>query len=330
MRETVLQLHPVPMRLRAAAVTGPRVTPIAAIVTPAFRPAAHLSEAAALAGNLGIPLIVLASGKCDPADIPAPATIIDFGDHTPVHPHPALPGQVHRDLAAKRNFGLQIAASHGYPAIFFLDDDITGVTPRHLHWATRKLGEGYDAACLRITDYPDNSVIRHAQRATGKHVPIHPSCSATALNTRRDWPPCPDIYCEDWHLLHGRAIAYPGPGVHQDPYNPYTPGRAASEEAGDLIAEAIRTPRAEPLNPGWWSRQITQREQLARDIARHTTSPEILASLAEASRVRAQIDGHMLAGWASQHINGGSILRPGLIAERSHKPRDFSHPHYGE
>ncbi len=57
-----------------------------------------------------------------------------------------------------------------------------------------------------------------------------------------------------------------GGDVEQLPYNPFVPGRAAREEFGDLIAEALRD-KPVIYDKGFWENAIAARKDLLDGIA---------------------------------------------------------------
>ena len=280
------------------------------IIVPAARAVRHLEFSSGLARDLGIPLLVLASGDCDPQLAALTADMVVECGVPPEGNLPLLPGQVRRDLAAKRNLGLEIARSLGFRYALFLDDDISGVTPEGVSWAKRKLDSGHDAAGFHVTDFPDNSVVMHAARATGDHVPVHVSGGAVMMSTLRDWGECPDVYGEDWFLLQGSRMAFPGPAVRQAPYDPFSPGRAASEEAGDFLSERMRMPGAGILSESWWGDQLILRREFLAGIAARTREPRILSSLAGAREVNSEITPQILTGWVEAWLRTGKSSIP--------------------
>ena len=65
--------------------------------------------------------------------------------------------------------------------ILFLDDDIRDVTYSNLRDTVDMLGS-YSAAGLWITNVPDNSIVCHANRATGERQDVFVSGAALAVN----------------------------------------------------------------------------------------------------------------------------------------------------
>lgn len=275
---------------------------IQAVIVPSARHPDYLAEADSLAFRHGLDLIVLASGECDPgvARRQVHGEVLETGWERE-EPCPVLPGYIPRDIAAKRDFGVLLARQRGYEHVLFTDDDIFGISRDCLDWAETVLQSGSWAAGFKVADWPDNSVVRHAERAAGVHVPVAMSGGAVALDPSRFTGHTPDIYGEDWIFFlpaHEKGkLAYPGPAVRQLGYDPYLPGRAAAEEAGDLIAERVRMPGAEPLREDWWEDQLQLRKEVIAGIAHRTSSPFILASLREAESVRQQLSPEILVGW---------------------------------
>lgn len=173
-------------------------------------------------------------------------------------------------IADARNDGLTAARALGYQQVMFLDDDIR-VSPRQIQHAASLLGAAQVVA-FRPTDFPDNSVVRHAARLTGIPTEVHPSGSAmlvdlTKIPAGRMFM---NIYNEDWLFMHGLTVADAGE-AEQLPYDPFTPGRAAREELGDLIAEAVK---GKPMTTSlvFWEDAIRERELLLRSLS-HLAGP---------------------------------------------------------
>lgn len=167
-------------------------------------------------------------------------------------------------IARARNQGLSIARSCGWEYIMFLDDDI-----RLPDWEVRGAAgtlRHVQAVAFTARNYPDNSVVRHAARAAGMTVPVYVSGSALLVNVKKipETRLFPDVYNEDWFFMHGLDVVNWG-DVQQLPYNPFVPGRAAREEFGDLIAEAVHY---EPVtyDKGFWEHAIAARSELLDSI----------------------------------------------------------------
>src|SRR3954453_4702432 len=104
------------------------------------------------------------------------------------------------------------------------------------------------------------------------------SAGALLVRIDADTPFFPLIYNEDWLFLLGygvragrRARMAVAGEVGQEPYDPYAPDRAQSEEFGDILAEGWAT-RAES-GPEFWSTQASywhqafkQRKRLCEDL----------------------------------------------------------------
>jgi hypothetical protein len=161
-------------------------------------------------------------------------------------------------IADARNDGLTAARALGYRQVMFLDDDIR-VSPQQIQRAATLLDTAQIAA-FRAVDFPDNSVVRHAARLAGMPTEVHPTGAAmlvdlTKISSGRMFM---DIYNEDWLFMHGLAVADAGE-AEQLPYDPFIPGRAAREELGDLIAEAVK---GKPMTTSlvFWEDAIRERE----------------------------------------------------------------------
>jgi hypothetical protein len=247
---------------RARPVVSRRVRPDA-IIVPASRPAANLDQAIALAQAVNCRLVVLCSRQADAIQVSARAAARRFRraiavdlpadyDHELLRfassalTRKALPGtgdNPNGDLSVKRNLGLLLARMMGWQRIFFMDDDIRDVTPVDLYTTVAMLGR-YRSAALRVTDFPDNSVVCHAHRETGADQDIFVSGSVLAVHCVEDIGFFPDIYNEDWLFFYddarARRLGWSGRNAAQLNYDPFDgPRRAERQEFGDVIAEGL-------------------------------------------------------------------------------------------
>jgi ribosomal protein S18 acetylase RimI-like enzyme len=230
-----------------------------AIIMPSARPAAYVAEALPLARQLGCWIIVLSSResnsdavidmfedagltKAIAVQVPSDYTHEWFNFRTS---DPDLTGHdVHEqsDLSLKRNIGLALARLLGWKGILYLDDDIRGLDLATVRGAERLLGR-FSRVGFRVEDYPDSSVICHANRDLGGEQDVFVGGSALAVDCRSELPFFPHIYNEDWFFLYESAlrrdIAIAGI-ARQLKFDPYRyPSRAASEEFGDVVAEGL-------------------------------------------------------------------------------------------
>jgi hypothetical protein len=247
----------------AALLDEPRRAPVHArfdaIVVPTHRPSARLRYSIDLAGRTHTPLIALCSGaayneavvkmaakagvEAYAADIPA-GDPLRVGFRTSANKELAAANLGRNpDLSVKRNLGLALARLLGWQKLMFIDDDIHGVSTG----AVATLAEALDAhsiSALIPRDFPDNSVVCHANRLGGGKQDVFASASGMGVRCDRDdLAFFPNIYNEDWFFFAqeaaGRKIANVGESRQRsyDPY--YHPARAASEELGDLLAEGV-------------------------------------------------------------------------------------------
>ena len=171
---------------------------------------------------------------CSPS---APQRLAPVNSGSPVCVNP------NGDLSTKRNLGLLFAKMLGWSGIFFMDDDIRGVSWADLSATVSMLGR-YRSVGMRVTDYADNSVVCHAHRATGADQDIFVSGSVLAINCHKPFGFFPEIYNEDWlffydDLLTGR-LGWSGRDVTQLPYDPFeNVERAERQEFGDVLAEGL-------------------------------------------------------------------------------------------
>lgn len=207
-----------------------------------------------------------------PVDAIIVPTARDSSNYYPVHFAVSLSDllRVHnviiRDetIAQARNHGLTIARACGWEYIMFLDDDIRLHEEKIIQAAVTL--RSVQAVAFTAREFPDNSVVRHAARAAGMVTPVYPSGSALLVNMKKipDTRLFPEIYNEDWLFLHGLDMVNGG-DAEQLPYNPFVPGRAAREESGDLIAEALQD-KPVTYDKGFWENAIAARKDLLDSI----------------------------------------------------------------
>lgn len=228
-----------------------------AIIVPAGRPVGYLEQALAVAGRLGVPLLVLCSLQAGASSAVLAAKRAGVGvtavdtKRVPAKVVPEFatdrllsPGCFRRltDTSFKRNLGLLIALLAGWKRILFLDDDIVLPEPADLTLAAGLLGK-YPVVGLANAGMPDNSVVCHARRAVGHEQDTFIGGGALAVDVAAFESFFPNIYNEDWFfMLDGRKLrpsAVTGTAI-QHPYDPYLEaGRARGEELGDTLAEGV-------------------------------------------------------------------------------------------
>lgn len=236
-----------------------------AIVVPASRPAPHLDHAVTLARAAGCYLVVLCSGRLDSAeavkflaarsyhkavaiDLPCDYShkLIGFPELLAIKGElPEACGSYTTDLSMKRNIALILARMLRWRRIFFLDDDIRDITYPDLQRTVDMLGS-FSAAGLWVTDFPDNSIVCHANRETGRFQDVFVSGAALAVDCESGVGFFPDIYNEDWLFMFDYAsagkLANSSLEATQLYYDPFAmAGRAAWQEFGDVIAEGLYT-----------------------------------------------------------------------------------------
>jgi len=231
-----------------------------AIVVPTHRPAARLRSSIDLASRTQTPLFVLCSGRAYKeavvkmaarsgveayaADIPSGDPLrVDFRTSANDELAAANLGR-NPDLSVKRNLGLALARLLGWKKLMFLDDDIHGIATSAVAKLAEAL-EGHSISALIPVDFPDNSVVCHANRLGGDgKQDVFASASGMGVQCDRDdLAFFPNIYNEDWFFFAKEAASHKIARVgesRQRSYDPYYhPMRAASEELGDLLAEGL-------------------------------------------------------------------------------------------
>lgn len=231
-------------------------TRLDAIVVSSARPAGNTRPALDLGAMLGVPVLLMCSHDTrsdDAADNAsrsgADCVVIDLTED-PERGLPAFATSAfaeaiagsHGDLSHKRNLALTLGKLCGWRRLLFLDDDIRDLDAGQVRRATAALEHRAAVGMLAI-EFPDNSVVCHAHRASGGEQGVFVSGSALAVNLRRADTFFPQIYNEDWLFLaphlDRREVAAVGE-VRQLEYRPFAnPGRAETQEFGDVLAEGL-------------------------------------------------------------------------------------------
>ena len=272
-----------------------------AIIVPASRPAPNLDQAITLARAAGCWLLVLCSRELRGADAVRQlaarsyrkAIVIDVPtaySHELFH-FPGLSALSQElpeerrlyttDLSLKRNMGLVMARMLNWRRIFFLDDDIRDVSYPALQTTVNMLGT-YAAAGLWITEYPDNSIVCHANRISGGSQDVFVSGAALAVDSAEDIGFFPNVYNEDWLFFFDYAarkrLANSGLEVTQLQYDPFAnPRRAAWQEFGDVLAEGLYTllhlgMTVEYATADYWREFIEARRSFLEDVVTRAES----------------------------------------------------------
>lgn len=279
----------------------PARTGLDAIIVPAARPADNLQTAVKLARETGARLVVLCSFRAQADEVRALLTghgladadvaemprerddwiLADFESTQWVHngPGKSVCHARNSDLSMKRNTGLMLARMLGWERIFFMDDDIRGVSADAVLGTVALLGapgRRYRTAGMSVKSYPDNSVVCHARREVGEEQDVFVSGSVLAVDCRVPFGFFPDLYNEDWLFFHRDAaeqrLATPGSLAGQLPYDPFAdPRRAAGQEFGDVIAEGLYAllhsgHGVEAASKEYWRRFLEYRDGVLDDV----------------------------------------------------------------
>ncbi|MEV8507093.1 hypothetical protein AB0368_20085 [Actinoplanes sp. NPDC051475] len=301
--------HPSHEKLLVRDVALPDAAALDAIIVPTARAVSMLDHAVSLAMKFGCPLVVLCSRRADAA------AALDRARGTGVAMSAAdfrgesflprfrttelLRGQPVRrttDTADKRNLGLAVGRMLGWRRVLFLDDDIREVDAGLLAGAAALL-DHHDAVGLENTGFEDNSVVCHANRATGGDQGTFVGGGALLIPAARNISFFPHIYNEDWFfLLNGRRIGSVAVGgvCEQQPFNPYAdPDRARQEEFGDCLAEGMFSlldngREAQAATAEFWAGFLRQRHDLITSIRdRVPTAPRLADHKHEAEQALA-------------------------------------------
>lgn len=227
------------------------------IFVPTTRRPAQLAAAGWLAHALDCPLVTLHSGErttAAQAGQHLPASVDLIAIDVPAADRLRLPDWAtsrllppafarRNDMSAKRNLALLLSHLLGWSRVMFLDDDITGLNPADIRQAGALL-DTYNAVGLRVTGFPDHSVICHAYLQAGGSQQPFIGGGALVVAVQRCDSFFPDVYNDDWFFMLGpdgrlQPIAVTGQ-VRQQPHDPFSPvDRAADQELGDVLGEGL-------------------------------------------------------------------------------------------
>jgi hypothetical protein len=309
-------------RLRGASL---RRLDLDAIIVPGSRPAANLDHAVTLARAAGCWLLVVCSQRLRGTEVKEflaersfrKAIVIDL---PPGYSHDLLEFPELRsiekelplectyystDLSMKRNIGLVLAKMMGWQRIFFLDDDIRDIAYPNLQTTIDMLGS-FPAVGMWVTDFPDNSIVCHANRETKGSQDVFVSGAALAINCDGDIGFFPDIYNEDWLFFFDNAangrLANSSLEATQLAYYPFSnEKRAAWQEFGDVLAEGLYAllhlgQSVKNATPDYWANFLEARRNFLEAILTRSESADleirddVVASVTSALKSLGQID----------------------------------------
>jgi hypothetical protein len=266
-----------------------------AIIVPGSRPAPSLDHAVTLARAADCWLLILCSQRLHGWEVKEflaerafrKAIVIDL---PPGYSHELLEfpelrsvskelppeyGFYVTDLSMKRNIGLVLAKMLGWRRVFFLDDDIRDIAYPDLQATVGMLGS-FPAVGMWVTDFPDNSIVCHANRQTEGSQDVFVSGAALAVECDAGIGFFPDIYNEDWLFFFddasNRRLANSGKKATQLIYYPFANAkRAAWQEFGDVLAEGLYSLLHLGLSvadatPGYWASFLQARRSFLNDI----------------------------------------------------------------
>ncbi len=178
----------------------------------------------------------------------------------------------------KRNIALLVARMVEWDTVLFLDGDIRDVDADTVRLAAGALGADrsrpVSAVGLAVEDYPDSSVVCHANRFGGGGQTAFVGASALLVDvTAPELGHFPTVYNEDWLFLYdalaAKRVRREG-RVRQLRYDPFgDPQRGRDEEFGDVVAEGLtahleRGGRGVPLAPSFWAAFLRRRSTASR------------------------------------------------------------------
>ena len=246
-------------RFLAGGVVGPGIDVVA---VPAARAAANLHQSAAVAAELDVPLVVLASRETVPAaahevarvHLPSDRIVIVTQNgkwHVPrvmltADTEPTSRGRT-SDTSAKRNLAIAMARMCGWERVLFVDDDVSGFGRLETDTVRRALadGTGLEAVGWTFDRFPDNSMVCHAYRLAGAEQSTFIGAGALAVRVAEHTPHFPLVYNEDWlfmlPLMLRQEVALARAGsLTQDRFDPFArPGDAVKQEFGDVLGEGL-------------------------------------------------------------------------------------------
>lgn len=289
--------------------------PVDAVIVPAGRSAKHLEPAAQLATELGCVLLAMCSPDgADPREFAHRARAwpglewhyldIPADLHHPLLPATASPRPGSHDwrhgaLSTKRNLALLTARMLDWRTVFLVDDDIVDLDPTVVRAAASRLG-GASAVGLTVGQFPDNSVVCHANRLSGGRQDVFVGACALVLDTTVPFGFFPNVYNEDWLFLYDLVARHRVGRIdraRQLEYRPFADeARARAEEFGEVLAEGLMAGLEDldgarpPMDAAYWSDFLRARRQFIGDtvdrlgpryvVGRHSA----LRSLAAAKR----------------------------------------------
>jgi hypothetical protein len=283
-------------------------TALDAIIVPASRPAPNLDHAVILAQAMSSWLVVFCSRQARAEEASALAVARQFHralamDLPPDYGHkllnfassgvtrgelPTVCENPNGDLSTKRNLGLLPARMLGWERIFFTDDDIRNVAAEDLCATPAMLGRCRSAG-MRVTDFPDNSVVCHAHRPTGAARDVFVSGSVLAVNSRRPFTFFPEVYNEDWLFFYDDAcsgrLGWSGRNATQLYCDSFEqPQREERQEFSDVLAEGLYALLDESLGVGaatreYWNQLLVARKDFLENIIKRSdqVTPDIKA-----------------------------------------------------
>jgi hypothetical protein len=297
-----------------------------AIVVSAFRPAENLAEAMRLAAEVGCRLVALCSGAASAEDVLRAADKVAGLRHAvvvvpPEYDHHVVELRTNAvaetaggigDLSAKRNLGLLISHLSGWQTVLFLDDDIRALTRDLVAKAVAALPTG-GAVGMPAREFPDNSVVCHANRRTGYQQDVFVSGSALVVDCAEIASFFPRIYNEDWMFMApavGRGAVTEVGSTRQLAYEPFAdPELAGVQEFGNVVADGLmnllhRDDLEVATSPAYWEEFLARRKEFIGGIAERTAPEDhvVLAALASAERRRAGILPTELAAYVADWL----------------------------
>lgn len=318
-------------------------TELDGIVVSASRAPDRLEAALRLGAGLDVPVVLMCSHDAvaelvaDRACVAGvSAVVVELPDETDSRFSILETSQLakarpstHGNLSSKRNLGILLGRLAGWRAVLFLDDDIVGLETAAVQRAATAL-DHYAVVGMPAVDFPDNSVVCHANRRAGGRQDVFVSGSALAVDLVRADTFFPEIYNEDWLFLAphlGRGDVSSFGSVSQLGYAPFEDfSRAGNQEFGELVAEGLvgylHSAALNPL-PGidYWKAFIESRSRFisqamlgcsakAESDEEARAAVSALRSAQEAlERIRADVVEEYVAAWSRDLVAWQSYLR---------------------
>lgn len=226
------------------------------------------------------------------------ATRLEWRDAWPSLSLAAANSRASWDLPIKRNIGCRLAQERGYHTVFFLDDDIGGLTQRDIVLG-QEFARLYGVFGIRCGYFPDDSVLAHIERFLGRHTGDFLSGNCLFVDLRTQLGFFPGIYNEDWFFtMSCDALALGSYSNHFVSQSEHTKWLSAEEaqwqEFGEfmavvVLAEVTNGTGQNCLNARFWNckrhQRLSEIKRLECDLLQSSMVSELLPPVKRARGV---------------------------------------------